>query len=193
MEKMNIQVEYESLPWKRCLHNLKTGKSDVVISMLKTADRALYTIYPEEHISRSNCSFFILNNNNVEFNGDYSNIYKYKIGVILGFDYGDKFAEEVINLHKLNITDSKTLLDMVTKERVDIGLDNKLVIYSLSQKKKLGDSIKFLEPPVINDPLYIGFSQKNNLENLSERFSEELKAFKQTAKYLEITKRYNYN
>lgn len=192
MDKMNIKVEYESLPWKRCLNNLKTGESDVVISMFKTDERELYTIYPEENISRSTCSFFVLESSNVKFNGDYNNIYNDRIGVILGFNYGDEFSNESNNLQKIDIIDSKSLLDMVSKKRVHIGLDNRLVIHSLSKKANIENSIRFLEPPVVNDPLYIGFSKKNKLENLCKSFSDELKAFKQTDRYLEITKRYNY-
>lgn len=186
---MNVAPTFNSYPWKRCLGYLESGQADALVSMLKTPDREAYAHYPEEHISVSRTSFFTVAAKRIYYTGDYRQLKQYKIGVILGFSYGDAF-DQASFLDKDASIDAKTLLSKLIMQRIDVGAENEAVLSAEAARMQVEDKIMFLSPPIHTQHLYVGFSKAKNLASLCQRFSSELAAFKKTERYVAILKKY---
>jgi polar amino acid transport system substrate-binding protein len=190
MEKMQIPVEFRIYPWKRCLDQLKKGRADVLISMLFTDDREQYTYYPKEHISISRTMLATTIDHQISFNGSFEELHNYVIGYIMGFTYGEAF-DKATYLKKDEAKNAKVLIKKLLKGRNDLIAENQTVLKALAQKFGIKDQIKFLNPPIHTQKLFVGFSKVNKLAELSDRFSKALSSFKKTKSYHNILAQYN--
>ena len=192
LDSMQIQPDYQPLPWKRCLSSLETGAADMLVSMLYTEERSAFTLFPEENISESTTSFFVLAGNPITFDGDYANLQEYTVGVIRGFSYGEAF-DHAEYLVKDNSTDIRTLLEKLLARRIDIAAENTLVATAEADDLGVLHEITFLTPPIHSQKLYVGFSRINGLEKFCKDFSSSLSAFKKTERYRTILEAYHVN
>lgn len=188
-DEMGIRAEYARYPWKRCLLHLKTGKADALVSLIKTPDRAIFTHFPEAHISLSQIVFFTKTDTAIHFRGDLRTLKKLNIGVILGFSYGEVF-DHTDFLNKDPSLDTKTLIKKLLAGRHDLAAENQSVILGYAQKMGVTDRIRIIDPPIRTEKLYVGFSKKNDLGSLADDFSMALDRFKATAAYRSILDKY---
>lgn len=186
---MGLDAEYVAFPWKRCLKSLETGKADVLVSLLKTPEREVYTLFPDEHISRSDTVLAARKNDPVEYGGDLGRLKGLRIGVFLGFSYGQDFDRAAF-LDTVDVVDTRTMLELLAKERIDLAADNRAVLQAQARRMGLSEQVRFLEPPIHRQNLYVGFSRANGLEPLSREFSRALTAFKQSGGYARILEGY---
>ena len=189
MDSMKIQVEFNMLPWKRCLHALQYGETDALVSMLMVDERKKYTIFSREPISVSKTLLFIRRESPIVFDGSFEKLKRYSFGTTRGFSYGKKF-DDADYLKKEEVLNQQAIINKVVHGRNDIGIGNQLVIMGLAEKMGLSNDLKFLEPPVHMQELYVGFSRVKGLERMAEDFSEALARFKKTDDYLAILDKY---
>lgn len=187
--EMGIQAEFRNLPWKRCLLSLQDGRSDMLISMLKTADREHYAIYPETHISISKTMLFVTQDNLIPFDGSVEALKGYSIGVIKGFSYGEAF-DRAGYLNRDEAIDAEMLIRKLIGRRNDVAVENQAVIAAASRKMGVRGRIRFLYPPIHMNKLYVGFSKASGLTELSTAFSDTLKVFKTSDAYVKILEKY---
>jgi polar amino acid transport system substrate-binding protein len=192
LDEMGVKAVFSQYPWKRCLQNLKNGRSDALVSMLKAPDRELYTFYPVEPISISRTVFFIPAGKNIRYDGSLKRLRNYSIGVIGGFSYGKAF-DEADFLIRDTALDARMLITKLLRGRIDMAAENKLVITGTAIRMGVLDQIRFLEPPIHTQELYVGFSRAGELETFSRSFSQALKHFKHTPHYRRILSRYGLN
>lgn len=189
IKQMNRPAVYEMKPWKRCLNNLRQGKADILVSMLKTPEREAYTYYPDEHISISKTAFFAKADRHIYFNGSFEALKDYRIGVIMGFSYGEAF-DQADYLDKDGAVDAEMLLTKLIGNRNDLIAENEAVIMATAAQKGMADRIRPLSPAIHMQKLYVGFSKANNLEKLGHEFSIKLRQFKKTQEYKSIMLQY---
>lgn len=189
MERLNIDTEFQVYPWKRCLHNLKTGDADVLISLLKTPEREKYTYYPDTHISISRTVFFTTTGKNIQFNGSYEELKDFSIGVITGFSYGDAFNKAEY-LKKEPVSNAELLIKKLLIGRNDLAAENQAVVSAAALKMGVKDKIQFLDPPIHTQRLFVGFSKPKRLKKMSEDFSQALGQFKNSQSYIAILEKY---
>ncbi|MBT4527212.1 MAG: transporter substrate-binding domain-containing protein [Deltaproteobacteria bacterium] len=190
MKRMGIPVEFGRYPWKRCLDHLKKGKADALISMLYTSNREQYTYFAKEHISVSRTIFATTKNRQISFNGALEDLRSYVIGYIMGFSYGQMF-DTADYLNKDSATNVQGLIKKLIKGRNDLIAENEVVLRSSAFKLGVLGQIKFIEPPIHIQNLFVGFSKVNGLEELSIQFSRELSSFKKLKQYTKILAQYN--
>ncbi len=189
MANMNIDTKFEQYPWNRCLHSLKNGKADVLVSLLKTPEREKFTFYPDNHISISKTVLFTTAGSNIKFDGSYEKLKGYSIGVISGFSYGDAF-DKAEYLTKDTVKNAELLIGKLLHGRNDLGAENQAVIRAYAHKMKVQDRIRFLKPPIHTQKLYVGFSKMKGLKKMSENFSIALGKFKNSEAYKKILRKY---
>jgi polar amino acid transport system substrate-binding protein len=189
MEIMDIKVEFTNYPWQRCLNAIKTGKADILISLLRTDERENFTYFPDEHISLSKTVFFTKKDKNIIFNGNYKDLKDYSIGVIAGFSYGDIF-DKADYLRKDKANSIQMLILKLVGGRNDLAAENQAVISANAKKMGLENKIKFLKIPIHFQKLYVGFSKTKKQKKLCKYFSKHLQDFKGTELYESILKKY---
>lgn len=132
------------------------------------------------------------NEGQFRFTGDLSSLKEYTLGTCRGFSYGEQF-DKADFLKKIDgASDEYALLKMLAAGHVQIGVgyvgDMKLAAARLG----MSDDISLLSPLLAEGrDLYLVFSKAKHHEELARRFSEAMKAYKQTPQYRELLKRYN--
>lgn len=189
MDRMGIKVVFQQFPFKRCLKMLETGSADAAVSVLDTPERRRYIIFPEEYISISKTSFFTRKDSKIRYRGSLEDLKDHSIGVIAGFSYGKQF-DSAQYLKKEEVVDAARLVQMVLGGRCDLGIENQAVVKGVAKKLGVGRSLRFLNPPVHSQKLYVGFSKGRRLEALASEFSGALREFKKTDQYRAILRKY---
>lgn len=189
MDKMGIEVEFSHQPWKRCLHSVKNGLADVVISALKVKERLQYLYYPDEPISISKTAFFTRMDSKIVFNGSFEELRGYTIGVTSGFSYGTGFDQSNF-LQKDASTKTEAVVTKVLLGRNELGIGNIAVLRTIAGKQSPSRKIRFLLPLIHSQKLYAGFSKVKNHEKLTKNFSVALTDFRGSARYKQILEKY---
>lgn len=186
---MDIDAEFAAYPWNRCLNELENARADALVSMLRTADREKYTEFPETHISLSKTVFFTTSDKEIVFNGSYEKLSGYRIGIIMGFSYGDAF-DSADYLEKDSVYNAEMLIRKLLAGRNDLAAENQAVVIASARKMGVIEKIKFLTPPIHTRRLFVGFSKAKGLKQLSRDFSLTLSEFKNTDMYRTIIEKY---
>lgn len=189
MNIMKIEAQFVKYPWKRCLHVLKIGEADALISLLRNSERESFTYFPDENISVSKTMFFTTTDKKIIFDGDYKNLKNYSIGVISGFSYGDVF-DNATYLKKDKSKDVQMLIRKLIGGRNDIVAENQVVMSATSLKMGFYNKIEYINPSIHNKKLYVGFSKEQKHGNLCDEFSKHLHEFKKTDLYKSIIENY---
>ncbi len=189
MDKMDIRVKFEHQPWKRCLHSVKNGLADVVISALKVKERMQYLYYPEEPISISRTALFTQKDREISYNGSLDALKRYTIGVTSGFSYGTAFDESHF-LQTDASTETEAVVAKVLLGRNELGVGNIAVIKTIAAKQNASGKIRFLLPLLHSQKLYAGFSKAKNHAAFAKAFSIALADFRKSADYKRIMEKY---
>ncbi|MEZ4528727.1 MAG: transporter substrate-binding domain-containing protein [Desulfobacterales bacterium] len=189
MKNMNMEAEFVNYPWQRCLFSLQEGKADALISLLKTPEREQFAYFPENYISISKTVLFTTTDKDIKFTGSYEDLKGLLVGVILGFAYSDAF-DKATYLQKDESRDAEMMLAKLVKGRNDVGAENQAVVSASARKMGVADKIRFLEPPIHTQKLYVGFSKAKDRKKLCEDFSKQLGEFRNSEAYKAILEKY---
>lgn len=181
-QTLDLKITYKQYPWKRLLYNAQNGHIDAVMPLFRTAERDTFLYMENLDLVDEENSLFTWKNNKIKFDGSFENIQSYKIGVVTGYSYGEKF-DRYVNFNKVVTQNDKHLVEMFKHKRFDVGIGSQDVVMFNAKKENIADQIKFLEPHITKDPLYIGFSRVKGLEDLSRQFSAALNRLKSTKEY----------
>jgi polar amino acid transport system substrate-binding protein len=179
---MGVTAQFQGYPWNRCLALLKSGGADALVSLLKTAEREEFAHYPAENVSVSRTVFAVRAGSAIAYSGDLRDLAAHPIGVISGFSYGEAF-DKADSLTKDVATNTQEMLTKLVMGRTDLAAENQAVLASTAYWMGLRGKISFLEPPIHEQMLYVGFTKAKDTARLCEEFSGALARFKQTAAY----------
>jgi len=187
--RMGIEVTFLNRPWKRCLHMVKTGRADVVISALDVVERREFMIYPDEHISVNETALFTHIDKNITFDGSLETLKGLTIGTTSGFSYAPAF-DKAMNLKRVENSSVNNLVRRLLMGSLDLGIANVLVANRMAKKNDAEGKIKFLKPLIHSKKLYACFSKSTQHHTLAKEFSEALRSFKKTDSYKLIRQKY---
>ncbi len=188
-KKMGLEVTYKVFPWKRLLLSAKKGEVDAIMPLFRTREREEYLYFDGLSLTYEINHFFTSTDASVSYDGDFEDIKTYRIGVVSNYSYGSSFDKYEF-YKKIVSQDDKHLIEMFMHNRFDIGVGNKYVIRFFAGKADVLDKIKFLDPHITKEMLYIGFSKTRNNGELSRKFSKTLQDFRTTAEYQKLKEKY---
>lgn len=194
--KLGFQVVFKSLPWNRAIHLIKKGEADAITYIGKTKTREQFVYFcPGNNLSETRNAFFALKEQakEIDFKGDFENLAGLKVGTIQGYSYGEAFNNATSFTKDSGAQDQQTLVKKLLGKRFDLAFGNLDTInYALM---KAGLNQKIVNLPYVSRGLkqYIAFSKHRGHKQLADEFAEEMIAFKKTASYLAILKKYGLN
>lgn len=187
--EMGLEVTYKSYPWKRLLISAEKGEVDAIMPLFRTEEREEYLIFKGLELAYETNHLFISTDSPVSYRGTLKEIASARIGVVSGYSYGNVFDSFQFP-HKIITLNDKHLIEMFTYDRFDIGVGNRYVIGYYANMEGVADTLKFLDPPITKEPLYIGFARLRNHAHLAGGFAKTLQDFKTTAEYRELIDKY---
>lgn len=188
-KKLNISVRYIQYPWKRMLHSGRTGSVDAVMPLFRTPERETFLYFYKNELAVEENRFFVKKDRDIHYTGDLKKLQTYSIGVVDNYSYGPVFDAAAF-LNRIQLKNDQSLLEMLIRDRLDMGLGNPDVISFYAARNGSVNSIRFLDPAVTATPLYIGFSKARKTRAMAMAFSETLAIFKQSSAYTTLLNQY---
>lgn len=118
LDPMDIKINYQVMPFQRCLVNLKNGKSDIFMGILRRPEREVYLHYVQPAYKQHSTKAFFLPKGKSQMLQKYEDLYKLTVGVRLGFKYFPQFDNDR-KIRKEVTSTNKQNLKMLLKGRID--------------------------------------------------------------------------
>lgn len=182
-KKINIKIAVTIYPWARCLENLKTGQSDLIIGLAYSKDREEYIYYlkPSYHYVKP---VFYTKKGKGKKIAKYADLYIYSIGVSNKSVYFEPFNSD-FKLRKIDFLSENQMLKLLSLDRVDVIIGTEPNIsydILMGGYKELFEKAVY-EPDAMTE-LFIGISKKSVLMSKIKEFENALISLK-TEKVIE--------
>jgi polar amino acid transport system substrate-binding protein len=163
--RMDIQTEIRMYPLKRALAYLEDGKADGLMILIKTAEREAYIHYTDPVLTVQGLIWTAADRKDVKVNFDrLEDLIPYKIGVTLGYSYGQKFDDMLKQMHVDTGNSDYNNFRKLLVHRMDIFPANEVVARSLFKKHpELKGKFVHSDQSFIEWILHMGISQKSSL------------------------------
>jgi len=208
MTRLDIDYEFELIPWSRVLKKAKAGEADCVLSGAHSPDREPYIAYtPEQldygrqgikplvYLHEFNGAFFILKL--IEDTFVYESIEQlelnnYRVGVQQGY----KYREDVDNANWNKVTQVTVAdgMQALIDGEIDLLMTYKEVGLAIRDDMGLRNEISVAKGPAPFETYYFLLFSKNSdypgIEDLQKQVDEELKKIHESGEYDEIYARY---
>lgn len=180
------------VPFSRAIYELEKGRGDLIAHLFNTPKRAKQLVFTRVPHLHEALHFFSLTHTKLAYRLHPQDMFGYVLGVVRGYSNGpyidankDKFRLDVLNNEKTQI---RTLL----AGRFPAAIGTKPVIIYHANAMGVRGQLKFLEPAISNEPVFMGFSRRlPNAVKLATEFDEALILFMQTQEYRDLLRRYS--
>jgi len=187
-KRLSIEVDWQFLPWKRCLAMVEQGQVDGVLDIFQIDTRKSYMIYPDEPLS--NVEFVVFRKRAqrplITHLHDLAGL---TVGISPGYAYGPHFNEsplfkrEAAPTHEANF--GKLMLG-----RIDALVTDRQVGRFLRHQLGLLQQVEEQPLLISRHAQYLGLAQKPGRQKLAQAFADELRQFKREPAYAAISARY---
>jgi polar amino acid transport system substrate-binding protein len=173
-KKAGYQVKIYFMPWARVLAEVKTGEYDAMYPAYYSEERSRIYAFSNQ-IAEGPLVLCKRSDDTIEYK-NLIDLKPYKIGVVRGYVNTPEFDAAVYLNKKIVNNDKQNLLKLLTG-RIDIAVIDK---YTAKQIIKIdiphaAEKLDFLDPPLENKLLYVGFSKKRkDYQNLLKSFNQAL-------------------
>ena len=188
-KRLGIDVEWQLLPWKRCLAMLEQGLADGTLDIFHSDERDSMLLYPSEPLSEVEFVMFHANARPHPFHtlADLSGL---TVGTSPGYLYSQPFRESTLFKRETAPTHEANF-GKLQLGRIDLLITDRRVGRHLLKQMQLGDQISENPTVVSRQSQYLALRRKAGMDLLVQRFSAELKRFKREPAYAELNARYD--
>lgn len=189
-KELNLKVEFEIIPFKRCLFYMKNGEVDIMSGLLKNDERQDYIDFIEPaYKTKSNKAFYVLKGRKDSIQ-KYDDLLTLNIGTTIGSKYFARFdGDKNLKKHPTAIVEKNLL--MLSKKRVDTIVATDSAADYLIYKMGLEDQIeKAVYGFNKNNPVYIGLSKASHLAAQKERIFSTIRDLIQNGRIDDLIFRY---
>lgn len=191
-KRMGYKTTKKILPFSRAIEMLEKGEIDMITDVKNTVERQKIGIFSNEPILTTYTSLFVKGDSDIKFTGNIYDLRGYKIGIVRDYTYGSKFDSAVEN-DLLNIEKADNYqqnIDKILDNRLDILIENRLVVLNALKISENEGEIKELNPTLSETPVYAWFTKKKNLETMINEFDKKILEIKQDGTFEKIYESY---
>ncbi|UTW06241.1 substrate-binding periplasmic protein [Pseudomonas benzenivorans] len=189
LRRLGVDVEWQLMPWKRCLTAFSQGRADGIFDIFQTAARRPTMLFPSEPLSEIEFVLFHSTARPHRFQ-DLSDLDGLKVGVSPGYWYANRAFRESERFTREPGPDHAANFGKLQRNRVDLVINDHRAGHYLLTRMGLNKTITHHPKVVSRDRLYLGLRRDAGLEELAERFAEELRRFKAEPAYADLLARY---
>ncbi|PNG33296.1 amino acid ABC transporter substrate-binding protein [Pseudomonas protegens] len=187
-QRLGIEVDWQFLPWKRCLAMLETGQADGALDIFHSDQRDRTLLYPSEPLSDVEFVMFYAKQRPHPFK-HLDELKGLTIGTSPGYLYSDDFSNSTLfnrepaPTHEANF--GKLLLG-----RIDLLITDKRVGQHLLDSLGIRDQVSQNPTVISRQSQYLALRRNAGMDLLVQRFGAELKRFKREPAYAELSAKY---
>lgn len=172
-EELNIKMKPVILPWARSIHDVKSGKIDMVLTVFYNKQRAKDISFSRAYDSLDT-SVFVAKDSKIVFN-KWDDLIGLTGLTITGDSQGDKwdkFEEEKLNV--IRVVNMEQVFKMIESKRADYVVFPK--VSTLREIEKLGYKGKIinLPTPVISQGIHFGISKKSPYHKYLPKINQKI-------------------
>ncbi|WP_460133322.1 substrate-binding periplasmic protein [Pseudomonas sp. S1_E04] len=187
-QRLGVEVQWQFLPWKRCLAMLDQGNADGALDIFHSHDRDAQLLYPGEPLSEVEFVLFYANERPHPARA-LDDLQGLAIGTSPGYLYGAEFNDSTLfkrepaPSHEANF--GKLLLG-----RIDLVITDRRVGQHVIKTQGLERKVSQAPLVVSRQPQYLAVRRGAGMDLLVQRFAAELKRFKQEPAYAALSAKY---
>jgi polar amino acid transport system substrate-binding protein len=189
LQRMGVEVEWQLMPWKRCLAAFSQGRVDGIFDVFQTAARRTTMLFPSEPMSEIEFVLFHSTARPYRYRR-LSDLNGLKVGVSAGYWYANREFRESEDFTREPAPTHAANFGKLQRNRIDLVINDHRAGHFLLTRMGLGKTIGHSPKVISRDRLYLGLRRDGGFEALAERFSEELRRFKREPAYTELLARY---
>lgn len=193
-KKLDIQLQFELLPWKRCQHNIQTGDADITI-MLPTEERLQFAAASAAPLYRFYLNIFTYKKHpkldeirNIQSPQDIK-----RLNLVPVTNLGNGWHKKNIDAYGIKtdyLAEDIQLFEYLARKRADIVID--LLVPSLHyiRKQELEDSIEITDVRFGPLDMHLMISKKSKLIDSLPEIDEAFQQLKNEGAIDRIIQRY---
>ncbi|WP_330210607.1 substrate-binding periplasmic protein [Pseudomonas sp. AM4(2022)] len=187
-QRLGVEVQWQFLPWKRCLAMLDQGHADGALDIFHSQERDASLLYPSEPLSEVEFVLFYANERPHPA-ATLDDLRGLTVGVSPGYLYGDVFSgantfqREPAPSHEANF--GKLMLG-----RVDLVVTDRRVGHHVIKALGLEGKVSQASVVVSRQQQFLAVRRGAGMDLLVQRFAAELKRFKQEPAYATLSAKY---
>ncbi|TNE75004.1 MAG: amino acid ABC transporter substrate-binding protein [Gammaproteobacteria bacterium] len=162
--RMEADFELMLLPWKRCLHWVKTGQFDGIMLLTRNEERAQYLLFSDPVHHDVNLVWTRQGRNFQRDFNSFEDLKGLKVGTVAGFNYGEPF-NKAVEEYELDIDEGPSILSSLKRldlNRIDVFLVNRDAgEQALKSEPLLRSRLKYQAGPFEKVPFHIGLSAES--------------------------------
>ena len=187
-QRLGVNVDWQFLPWKRCLAMLDQGNADGALDIFHSHDRDTLLLYPSEPLS------------DVEFVLYYANerphpaqtledLHNLTIGTSPGYLYGAPFSDSTL-FHREPAPSHEANFGKLLLGRIDMVITDRRVGQHVIKELGLDGKVSQASIVVSRQQQFLAVRRGAGMDLLVQRFAAELKRFKQEPAYAALSAKY---
>lgn len=187
-KRLDVEVEWQFLPWKRCLAMIEQGLADGVLDIFQTEQRDSQLYYPSEPLSVVEFVLFYANARPQAANS-LEDLRGLTVGTSPGYTYGAAFSESPLFTREPAPTHEANF-GKLQRGRIDLLITDRRVGRYMIKSLGLEQQISELPLVVSRQSQYLAVRRNVGMDLLSQRFAAELRRFKREPAYAALNARY---
>ncbi|WP_434709205.1 transporter substrate-binding domain-containing protein [Pseudomonas sp. R1-1] len=187
-QRLGIEVEWQFLPWKRCLSMLETGHADGALDIFHSAERDSTLLYPSEPLSDVEFVMFYANDQPHPFKR-LEELKGLTIGTSPGYLYSEDFSQSQLFTREPAPTHEANFGKLV-RGRIDLLITDRRVGQHLLDELNIRSLITENPTIISRQSQFLAVRRNAGMDLLVQRFGAELKRFKREPAYAELSARY---
>lgn len=190
-KSLGMRVHWRSLPWKRALMLVETGRADAITYISRTPEREAWAVFVEgNQLSTAEIRFIARKDEaaRLQFNGDVpAFLAQHSLVAVRGFQFGQVDIDKAKRIEASSMDD---LMRRLLAGHATLAAVNWTDFNTVYQGRPEFANITSLQPAIASTRNYIAFSNARGHQALAQRFAEAISRYKQSKAYVQLLKKY---
>ncbi|MBC2383358.1 amino acid ABC transporter substrate-binding protein [Pseudomonas sp. WS 5106] len=187
-QRLGVDVEWQFLPWKRCLAMLDQGNADGALDIFHSHDRDTLLLYPSEPLSEVEFVLYYANERPHPAQ-TLEDLHNLTVGTSPGYLYGSPFADSTL-FHREPAPSHEANFGKLLLGRIDLVITDRRVGQHVLKEMGLEDKVSQAPVVVSRQQQFLAVRRGAGMDLLVQRFAAELKRFKQEPAYAALSAKY---
>lgn len=183
----SVTIRY--MPWARCLSEAKRGGIDGIYGATLTPSRQAEFLFTDEPLWAETQSAFVRAEDEADYQPTVAGLADRRVGLMNASSTGVEFDRAVAEKRLRHVDYAfsfDSLLLMLTGRRVDIVIADPRSVMNVARQRGILGKIRELQPPLLEDPVYIAFTRTRDLTAVGTAVSAALREMKRDGVYAEL-------
>lgn len=187
-QRLGVEVQWQFLPWKRCLAMLDQGHADGALDIFHSHERDALLLYPSEPLSAVEFVLFYANDrpHPAQTLDDLRGL---TVGTSPGYLYGEVFSESSL-FDREPAPSHEANFGKLSLGRIDLVITDRRVGQHVIKAMGLEGKVSQAPLVVSRQPQFLAVRRGAGMDLLVQRFAAELKRFKQEPAYAALSAKY---